>query len=175
METLSCHSNDAHVRPKAINKIVFVEANHTNISALFKLYSPYGFWGIIFIGNLAFLLPWQPIKFRGMDKNNMSVKFLWNSCQNICSEIAIKANFHFSHYKSMGTLSCHSNESTRATPTRNTTFVEANVMNIFAQFQLRLPYDFWRDGFWKFVRKVRFSVAMATNRIQRFEPNSLIW
>ena len=28
---------------------------------------------------------------------------------------AIKAYFHISHYKSMETLSCHSNESTRAT------------------------------------------------------------
>ena len=32
-------------------------------------------------------------------------------CQNICSDIAIKANFHFSYYKSMEILSCHSNES----------------------------------------------------------------
>ena len=30
----------------------------------------------------------------------------------ICNEIALNANLHFSHYKSMGTLSCHSNQST---------------------------------------------------------------
>ena len=34
----------ARVRPTAINKIVFVEANLTNTSAKFQLYSPYGFW-----------------------------------------------------------------------------------------------------------------------------------
>ena len=33
-------------------------------------------------------------------------------CQNICSEIEIKAYFRFSHYKSMEIISCHSDEST---------------------------------------------------------------
>ena len=37
----------------------------------------------------------------------------------------------------METLSCHSNESIRATSTRNATFIEANyVMNIAVKFQL---------------------------------------
>ena len=49
------------------------------------------------------------------------------------------ANFHFSHYKSMETLSCHSIESTGATSTINVTFVEANVMIISAKFQLHPP------------------------------------
>ena len=31
-------------------------------------------------------------------------------CQNTCNKTAIKANFHFSHYKSMQILSCHSNQ-----------------------------------------------------------------
>ena len=35
-------------------------------------------------------------------------------CQNTCSEIPIKTNFHFSHFKPMETLSCHSNERTWA-------------------------------------------------------------
>ena len=39
---------------------------------------------------------------------NIYIKF----CKNTCSEIAIKTNFHFSHYKSLETLSCHSNERT---------------------------------------------------------------
>ena len=107
---------------------------------------------MIFNGKLAFLLPWQPIKFRGMHKTiclaedysrNISVKL----CHNICSEIAIKAKFHFSHYKSMETLSCQSKKSTRATSTRNATFVEANVMNISAKFQLYPPYGFRGDDF----------------------------
>ena len=62
--------------------------------------------------------------------------------QNICSEIAIQANFHFSHYKSMITLSCHSNESTSATATRIAAFVEANVINISTKTHLHSPYGF---------------------------------
>ena len=52
-----------------------------------------------FFANLAFRLPWKQIKFRGLDKNdmfdnskNISVKLL----SKICSDIALKANFHFS-------------------------------------------------------------------------------
>ena len=40
----------------------------------------------------------------------------------------------------METLSCHSNESTCATAIKNTSFVEANFMNISAKFQLHPPY-----------------------------------
>ena len=65
-------------------------------------------------------------------------------CQNTCtcSEIAIKTYFQFSYYKSMEILSCHSNESTWATPIKNINFVEANVMNISAKFQLHALYGF---------------------------------
>ena len=66
MESLSCHSNDITLAT-AIKSI-----NLANISAKFQLFSPYGFWGDDFLfGNLAFRLPWQPIKFRDLDKNNM--------------------------------------------------------------------------------------------------------
>ena len=56
--------------------------------------------------------------------------------------VKINANFHFSHYKCMETLSCHSNESTWATIIKNTIYVEANVVNIYAKFQLHPPYGF---------------------------------
>ena len=41
--------------------------------------------------------------------------FIKTFSQNTCSEIAMKTYFHFSHYKSMEILCCHSNESTWAT------------------------------------------------------------
>ena len=123
---------------------------------------------MIFNRNLAFLLPWQPIKFRGLDKNNMFGEGLFK--EHFCKTLveisavrAIKANFHFSHYKSVEALSCHSNESTRATSTRNVTFVEANVMNIYATFQLHPPFVFGGDDFWKIVCKFSFSVATNKN------------
>ena len=43
-------------------------------------------------------------------------------CQNTCSKTAIKANFHFSHYKSMETLSCHNDQSTLATAIKTLVF-----------------------------------------------------
>ena len=58
-------------------------------------------------------------------------------CPNIHNKTAIKANFHFSHYNSMETLSCHSNQSVYATAIKNNILVEANAMNISAKFQLR--------------------------------------
>ena len=53
----------------------------------------------------------------------------------------INANFHFSHYKSMENLSCHNN-STWATTIKNITYVEADVMNMHAKFQLHPPFGF---------------------------------
>ena len=85
-----------------------------NISAKFQLHLHYGFWGEDFWIFLAVRLPWQPIKFRGLDKNDMFDRGLLKeySCKTfvkICSEIAINA--FFPHYKSMATLSYHSNQS----------------------------------------------------------------
>ena len=45
--------------------------------------------------------------------------FLENFCHNNYSEIEIKTYFHFSHYKSMEIISCHSDGSTRATAIKN--------------------------------------------------------
>ena len=63
-----------------------------------------------FFKKLAFRLPWQPIKFSGLDKIHMVSRgllkehFYITKNQNICSGTAINANFHFSHYKSMATI-----------------------------------------------------------------------
>ena len=43
--------------------------------------------------------------------NNISVIFF----SNISNETAETVNFHFSHYKSMGTISCNSNQSSNLT------------------------------------------------------------
>ena len=60
--------------------------------------------------NLAFQLPWQPIKFRGLDKNSSFDRGLLKEhfCKTYIKISAMNGNFHFSHYKSMETLSCHS-------------------------------------------------------------------
>ena len=75
--------------------------------------------------NLPFMLPWQPIKFRDLDKIHMNRRGLLKKhiCKknlNICSETAEIANFHFSHYKSMETIICHSNQSSYPIGTKKT-------------------------------------------------------
>ena len=90
-------------------------------------------------------------------------------CQNICSNTEINANFHFSYYKSMENLSCHSNQSAWVTAIRNNVFVEANVMNMYAKFQLHPLYEFWGEDFWRFVLKI-YPLCCHGN-----QSNSAIW
>ena len=54
---------------------------------------------------------------------------------------------------------------------KNAIFVDANVMNISAKFRLYPPYDLWGEEFSILFRKFSFSVATATNQIQRFGQN----
>ena len=70
----------------------------------------------IFFQNLPFMSPRQPIKLSYLDKSHMQHGGLLNKhlCEkksNISSETAETVKFQFSHYKSMGTLSYHSNQS----------------------------------------------------------------
>ena len=71
------------------------------------------------------MLPWQAIKFRDLDKIHMVgrgllKKHFYKKNLNICSETAKIANFHFSHYKSVGTICCHSNHSSYPIGTKKT-------------------------------------------------------
>ena len=83
-------------------------------------------------------------------------------CQNIRHKTAIKASLHFSHYTSMETLSCHSNQSAYATAI----FVEPNAMNISAKFKLDVLILFC---------KLSPLVAMKTNQIERFGQKVYVW
>ena len=74
---------------------------------------------------------------------NISVKR--NS--NIPNDLAEIVNFHFSHYMSMGTISCHSNQSSNPTGIKNTTYKEANILNMYAKFQLHPQYGFGEEDF----------------------------
>ena len=79
----------------------------------------------IFFENLPFMSPRQQIKLSDLDKSRMQHGGLLNNhnCEKkISSETAETVNFQFSHYKSMGTISCHSNQSSYPTGIKNTTF-----------------------------------------------------
>ena len=70
---------------------------------------------------------------------NISVK---KKNSNIPNDLAKIVNFHFSHFKSMGTISCHSNQSSYLTGIKNTTYVEANVLSMYVKFWLHPQYGF---------------------------------
>ena len=92
--------------------------------------------------------PCQPIKSSDLDKSHINHGGLLNKhfCNkknsNIPNDLAEIVNFHFSHYKSMESLSCHSNQSSYPTEIKNITFVEGNVLSKYAKFRLDPPYGF---------------------------------
>ena len=64
--------------------------------------------------------PRQPIKLSDLDKSRMKhgrllINISVKKNSNIPNDLAEIVNFHFSHYKSMGTISCHSNQSSYST------------------------------------------------------------
>ena len=61
-----------------------------------------------------------------------------NMCQNTCCEIAINANFHFSHYKSMANISCHSYA-------KNTIIHSPGLLMIYVKFGKNQRHDFRGD------------------------------
>ena len=117
METLTCHSSQS-AWATAITNNTFVEAIVRNNSAKFQLYPPNSWGGVDF---WIFFSKIYPLCCHGNQSNSaIWTKFIWivedysrnisvKKYLNICSETAKIANFHFSHYKSMETISCHSN------------------------------------------------------------------
>ena len=69
-------------------------------------------------------------------------KHICEKKSNISNETEETVNIHFSHFKSMGTISCHSNQSSYPIGIKNIIYVEANVLSMYAKFQLNLPYGF---------------------------------
>ena len=71
-------------------------------------------------------------------------KYFCEKKSNIPNDLAEIVNFHFSHYKSIGTISCHSNQSSYPTGIKNTAYVdsEANVLSMYAWFRLHPIYGF---------------------------------
>ena len=69
-------------------------------------------------------------------------KYFCKKKSNIPNDLAEIVNFHFSHYKSMGAISCHSNQSSYPTGIKKKTYVEANVLSMYAKFRLHPLYGF---------------------------------
>ena len=91
--------------------------------------------------------PRQPIKSSDLDKSLMKHGGLLNKhfCKkisNIPNDLAEIVDFHFSHYKSMKTLSCHSNQSSYPTEMNSINFVEGNILSKYAKFRLHPQFGF---------------------------------
>ena len=89
--------------------------------------------------------PCQPIKSSDLDKSRMKHGGLLNKhfCKklsNIPNDLAEIVNFHFSHYKSMETLSCHSNQSSYPTKIKIITFVEGNILSKYDLDKSRMKH-----------------------------------
>ena len=130
MGTISCHSNQSSY-PNRIKNTTYVEANVLCMYAKFQLHPLMISEKKIFkhfYENRPFLPRRQPIKFTDLDKSPMKRRGLLNKhfCKfffpNIPNETEKIVNFLFSHYKSMGTISCHSNKSSYPIRIKNTTF-----------------------------------------------------
>ena len=64
-------------------------------------------------------------------------------CKNICNEIAINANIHFSHYTcKYENLKLPWQPKNLSKGNKNNSFIERNIMNNSAKFQLYPPYSF---------------------------------
>ena len=79
---------------------------------------------------------------RRMECRGLLNKHICEKNTNISNETAETVNFHFSHYKSMGTISCHSNQSYATGIKKITIYEEADVINMYAKYQLYPPNCF---------------------------------
>ena len=112
---LSCHSNET-TWARIIKNTIYVETNVMNMYAKFQLlmlmrrrflnnFSK--IYSFCCHGNQSNSVIWTEFIWIVEDySRNISVKKILI----ICSEVAKIATFHFSHYKSMETISCHSNQ-----------------------------------------------------------------
>ena len=124
METLSCHSNQISY-PTGIKKHNFCRGQCPIQPCigfiLLKVSEKKNFE--YFFKTLPFMWPRQTIKLSNLDKSRMKHGGLLNKhfCKkisNIPKDLAKIVNFHFSHYKPLETLSCHSNQSSYLTETK---------------------------------------------------------
>ena len=79
---------------------------------------------------------------RGLPKEHFCKK----KCQNIFSEVAINVNLHFSHFKSVATINCHSNQGSYPIETKkNTNIRSPGIWMIYVKFGKNRLHGFRGD------------------------------
>ena len=101
-----------------------------------------------FYKNRPFFPSRKPIKFTDFDKSHMKRNGPLN--KHFC-EIKIQISpmrqkklsiSSFSHYKSMGTISCHSNQSSYPTGTKNTIIRSTYLKMLYVKYEKNRPSGF---------------------------------
>ena len=118
IETISCHSNQSSY-PTGIKKHNFYRGQCPMQVCQVSASSSLRFLRRRIL-NIFRKFTLQPIKLSDLDKSRMKHggllnKYFCKKKSNIPNDLAEIVNFHFSHYKSMGTISCHSNQSSYQT------------------------------------------------------------
>ena len=160
METSSCHSNES-TWATAIKNIIFVEANVMNISAKFQFHPTYGSEEMIFEYFfckfiLSVAMETNQIQRFGQNSclaedysRNISVKLLskylqWDSNKGLLSLFPLQVN---ENYVVIATKA-------QATAIKNKLFIESNVVNIIAKFQVHPPLWFLRRWFFNIFSQI---------------------
>ena len=123
----------------------------------------------IFSPKFTLLSPWQPIKFSDLDKSHIKGRGLLNKqISKNKFQISPLKLFHLSHFKSMENISYHSNKSSYPSEIKNTFYVEANVLSMYAKFQLYSPYGF-REEFFKFFEILPFMSPWQPTKLSNLD------
>ena len=72
----------------------------------------------------------------------------------------------------MGTIICHSNQSSYPTGIKNIIYVEANVLSTYAKFQLHPPYGFWED-FLIFFKNLPFMLPQQPIKLSDLDKSHM--
>ena len=122
----------------------------------------------LFFENSLFMLPRQPIILRESDKSLITVE---NYSINISVKIKFYyphetveiSNFHFYHYKSIETISCHSNQSFYPTGIKKHNFCRGQCPMQVCQVSASSSLRFLRRRILNIFRKFTHYVAPSTN------------
>ena len=125
--------------------------------AKFQLHRPYGFWGEYFwtfFRKFTLYVAMATNQIQRSDKIHMNCRGLLQKhfCKknlHICSETAKIANFYFSHYKSMETISFHSNHSSYLIWTKNNIICSPCLQMLYVKYGENQLHGFRGDVVWK--------------------------
>ena len=161
MGTLSCHSNQSsYLTGKKHNFCRGYCPKHVcQVSASSPLWFLRRRFLNIFTKNLPFLPHRQPIKFTDLDKSRIKRRGLLNKHSvkknpDFPNETEKIVNFLTSHYKSMGTISCHSNQSSYPTGIKKHNFCRGYCPKHVCQVSASSPLWFLRRRFLNIFTKI---------------------